>query len=314
MIEIKELNLFGNSGVLAYDTPFIDVSKFNYFSLFIVNNSNFSYLLQWSADGINTDYNDSTGTSAGNTLTKTKRVRAKYLRITYTAASTPTNWRAQLLFHDASEGLHNLQNSGATGAEIYKLDEREIRSIVSSDSSITVTQNTDDIDITTLSHTGATGPQGIQGIQGVTGPTGGGGGGGDYGFLYLDSNGWTGRLYNFTTSLTEVLPTSATYSTGALSNFTNPSNSRLQYTGSTTKYFNVFATIMLTTFRQFELAFSKNGTVETASSIYVNGPISITFKYIIQLAQNDYVNIWGRCDTAATRAITGMTLLVHSLT
>ena len=47
MTDVKELGLFGNSGVLAYDTPFIDVSRFASFGIMAFNNSDFQYNLNW---------------------------------------------------------------------------------------------------------------------------------------------------------------------------------------------------------------------------------------------------------------------------
>jgi hypothetical protein len=175
MTDIKELGYFGDSGVLVYNTAFLDVSKFTNFQIIAFNNSDYQYTLNWSSDGINTDVMQVENGTGGTAVTAAHVVKAKYLRITYTATSTPTNWRNQTLFRKAPEGLATLKNAGA-GAELYKLQERAVRSVKSSDATISVTQDSNEIDVTasfnsiTLSSaTGATGST-YSIVAGQTGP------------------------------------------------------------------------------------------------------------------------------------------------
>ena len=93
MTDIKELGYFGDSGVLVHNTAYIDVSKFTNFQIIAFNNSDYQYTLNWSSDGINTDVMQVENGTGGSALTASHVVKAKYLRITYTATSTQAERR-----------------------------------------------------------------------------------------------------------------------------------------------------------------------------------------------------------------------------
>lgn len=144
----------------AYTTPVQDVSSFRSLRGLYFSNAGTLITLNWSSDqGKNTDYQDTITQTAGVASSVSYAIKAKYLSITFTPALTPSNVRYQTLFFFEALGLVDLGNAG-TGAEIYKVAEHKIRSVKSSDSSITVAELLNEIDLTvpavTLTSAGGT--------------------------------------------------------------------------------------------------------------------------------------------------------------
>lgn len=161
MIEIRELEVQGNVGA-SYNTSMVDVSSFHFIRLTAFCNDAHTSRLYWSIDGINSDLYEAIAGGAGSGVTGVFSVKARYLYINYTTAAG-NNWRTQCLFGDASSGLAALENVGS-GAELYINSEHKVRTVTSSDGSITITQNALEIDVinatppvtTTLASAGGT--------------------------------------------------------------------------------------------------------------------------------------------------------------
>lgn len=132
----------------AYTTPVQDVSSFRSLRGLYFSNAGTLITLNWSSDqGKNTDYQDTITQTAGVASSVSYAIKAKYLSITFTPALTPSNVRYQTLFFLTSSSLTDLENAG-TGSKLYKPAEHKIRSVKSSNSSITVTELANEIDLT----------------------------------------------------------------------------------------------------------------------------------------------------------------------
>lgn len=194
MTEFKKLSYIGTvPGAGTYNTQYVDVSGFQHirFTIFCASSGIFSFY--WSMDGINADFSVAENFSLGLAETHSYPCVAKYVYINVTAVAG-SQLRFQTYLNANSPGIHNLENVGS-GAEILKRSESQIRSVTSSDASLTIQQTTDTIDLIVNGVTGATGPQGIQGDTGVTGPIGPTGVQGDTGVAGSATNtGATGEI------------------------------------------------------------------------------------------------------------------------
>lgn len=146
MTSIIELDLDGTLNAIK-NNNFYDVSQFAHIRSMLFCNNDATITIKWSGDrGINTDYTDVISLSAGVSQVSNIGVRAKYVSVSYSSVSYPAVFRCFHLFHSAPQGLAILDNTGA-GAEIYKPAVHKVRSIKSSDSSITVQELTNEIDL-----------------------------------------------------------------------------------------------------------------------------------------------------------------------
>lgn len=146
MTESKKLSFFGNVPASGdYFTPLVDLSSFQSIRSTLFCGSNATVNLRWSMDGINTDLTSVETVTAGNTITFSYSVLSKFVQIEVTGATPAAVLRFQTYLNMRSPS--SLTNLG-TGAEIYESSSNGVRSIESSDTSVTVTQNTDTIDLT----------------------------------------------------------------------------------------------------------------------------------------------------------------------
>lgn len=101
----------------------------------------------WSGDkGVNSDYTDSFVLVAGVTEVHNVPVRAKYLNIVYSAPVYSVTMRCYHLFYEAGQDLALLDNTGS-GAKILDKPVHKVRSVISSDASISVTELAQEIDL-----------------------------------------------------------------------------------------------------------------------------------------------------------------------
>ncbi|WP_299079128.1 hypothetical protein [uncultured Paraglaciecola sp.] len=147
------------------------------------------------------------------------------------------------------------------------------------------------------------------------GPLGSGGSEVDAGYVNMVNNGYSGRGNTFSGTLSEVIPVSATYYSDNTDNFTNTTNSRLQYTGTETKRFlaNVKCNIDDTTDNGYSFALAVNGTVvaESVSFAAENDIGNVIFP--LTLSTNDEVSIFAERDGFGSQ-LKNITSLQFSLT
>jgi hypothetical protein len=114
--------------------------------MLVFSNATYDFYLNWSSDsGINTDYQDSLS-SVINEQTLSIPVRSRWMSFSFNPSVPPQLLRLNISLNQCSPGLFALNNVGS-GAEIYKKPTHAVRSIISSDSSITVSELTNEIDL-----------------------------------------------------------------------------------------------------------------------------------------------------------------------
>lgn len=133
------------SGVV--NLQFADVKRFTHVRSYLFCNGNSDIEFRWSSDGVNVDIVDTVTILAGVGESVSSPIKAKYLAITLDPAVPPSSYRTQHLFYDAPLSLSSLGNTG-TGAELYKKSEHLIRTVKSSDASVTITEDPSEVDIT----------------------------------------------------------------------------------------------------------------------------------------------------------------------
>lgn len=145
------VNFSGKSlAVDSFDTGFIDVSAYAYFRIsHTCADQTHQYIVYWSTTGkvINETITGAVkpaGTSLG---TDVLTVQARFARFVLVLGGFPSdNAQLQAFFFD-SLGAGSLKNLGV-GAKIYSLSASGVRSVTSSDASLTVTESATEIDVT----------------------------------------------------------------------------------------------------------------------------------------------------------------------
>lgn len=162
MTSIRNLDCLQSVSVANFDTQFCDVSTFNHLRSLLFGSSNLTVLYNWSPDGLNVDYIDTYNTTAGVSQSISLPVRARYLYIRISPAVTPSTVRVQSFFFEDSTSLANLVNLG-TGAQLYNVAQQGVKSVRSSDATVTISGSSTEIDLkvvppstTTLTSTGGT--------------------------------------------------------------------------------------------------------------------------------------------------------------
>jgi hypothetical protein len=130
-------------------TAFADVTPNADVTVMAFCNNAATLTLRWSMDGLNADFTEATTIAAGTAVSVFKPVRSKFVALTIAAGSGDTI-RYQTIFHAAPPGVSALTNLGS-GAELFVPASSGIRSLQSSDASITVTQNAADVDLVAAS-------------------------------------------------------------------------------------------------------------------------------------------------------------------
>ncbi len=151
MSYLKELSFSDIVPDVSKIFPTIDCQSFGSFHLMAFSNSNYVITLNWSMDqGVNTDKNQvSDIITAGDTYELSGKIRARYLTVVYidsTAVGGKT-LRLQMSLNCNGPALSLLENVG-DGSKIYSPEDLAIRTITSSDGSISITENVNTIDIT----------------------------------------------------------------------------------------------------------------------------------------------------------------------
>lgn len=174
----------------------------------------------------------------------------------------------------------------------------------------------------------STGPTGL----GATGPTGQVGPTGSLiSIAEVNAFGTTGNSYSIPTVRTVprpiyVAPTGTNFTlTSNNSSFGSPqwstSGSQFTYIGSSTRYFNIFATISLsasTNNRTWYFVFYKNGAVVGGSSYAVTivggaQQLVLSMSKLILMAQNNYIEVYAT-DTATTGANSNLVIFAVTYT
>jgi hypothetical protein len=143
------VNFNGNSpATMSFDTGFIDVSAYAYFRIsHTCSDQNHKYIVYWSTTGI-TAHETITGAvkGAGSFGTDILTVQARFGRFVLDLGAPSADAQLQCFFFDEL-GAGSLKNLGA-GAKIYSLSASGVRSVTSSDASLTVTESATEIDVT----------------------------------------------------------------------------------------------------------------------------------------------------------------------
>lgn len=135
-----------------------------------------------------------------------------------------------------------------------------------------------------------------------------------YGFVQMVDNTGTGRDFAFTQVFQELLPVSATYYSSLSAEFTNPLNSRLQYTGATTRDFKVSAFYSAVNTDGYAIAIAKNAVVDANTENYLINCQFASLDTVMSLAQNDVVSIYAlRIPGSTTKTVGSVRLSVVAL-
>lgn len=150
------------SGTVASITKtfnWLDCQGFSHLRVMAFSNADYVIDIDWSTDaGINSDHQDSSTVQAGGTTwlasygIKSRWVRLKYSDDTGIGGKV---LRIQGSLNSNAPSLSALVNVGA-GSELYKVNDHSIRSLLSSDASVSIVQNANDIDLTTVSGSAVT--------------------------------------------------------------------------------------------------------------------------------------------------------------
>jgi hypothetical protein len=312
MTSIVELDLDGSINALK-NNNFYDVSQFAHVKSILFCNNDATITIKWSGDkGVNTDYSDVFSLTAGVSQVSNIGARARYVSISYSSVSYPAVFRCFHLFHSAPQGIAILDNTGA-GAEIYKPAVHKVRSVKSSDGSITVQELANEIDLKTTGATGATGLAGRTGATGWTGATGLRGPTGatvaisrDIAMGKVSFNTYNGYTTSLTGATGKIAPT--TTLTSAIDMMSNPyfgnsgaNNGTLQYKGATTFYSHICCSLSVSAtgssndLWRFQL--HKNGNLITGTQYWYTTKATtdnfiIALDDIIQLSTDDYLELF----------------------
>jgi hypothetical protein len=137
------------------DLDFIDCLGFTSANVMALSNADYEIRIQWSMDqGVNVDLQEFDGVQlAGSTFVRELPIKARWLKFKYTDPTLVGGklLRMQVSLNTKSSGASTssaltLVNLGA-GAELYDAGQTGIRSITSSDASVTVTQLVDEVNL-----------------------------------------------------------------------------------------------------------------------------------------------------------------------
>lgn len=152
---------FNGNITTNYYTACADCQGYAHIYAIVYSNDAYTFSIDWSVDsGINTDYQDTVVGIAGDTKTISVPIRARWAKLTFLPTGSQIV-RFSAYLNPTAPGLHALENIGS-GAEIYKKSVNGVRSVVSSDATITITEGSTEIDLTasgtnvTLSSAGGT--------------------------------------------------------------------------------------------------------------------------------------------------------------
>lgn len=110
----------------------------------------------------------------------------------------------------------------------------------------------------------------------------------------LPDGAWAGYTFSITSAYTEITPSGATYSSSLGTSITNPSSTRLTYTGATTRNFMVTGTYGYPNSDDLGIAIGKNGVEISGSRMEHKASRLLYTSCIVSLATNDYVSVFGR--------------------
>ncbi len=147
MTSIPQLD-FAATILSAEETYAYDVSKFQHFNFSFIANQTCTINFKWYIKRADTPDILDTHTYSLDTygIFLNSQIKAKYLSIEVDSLSYPCTVKFSSLFHEAPLGLAILENTGA-GAKIYKKSEHQVRSVISSDSTIFISELIDAIDL-----------------------------------------------------------------------------------------------------------------------------------------------------------------------
>lgn len=131
-----------------------------------------------------------------------------------------------------------------------------------------------------------------------------------YGCISMNTGGWTGISFAFTTAYQELAGLATAYTLVSPSkDFAMTTDGRLKYTGTTTKTFNVDAQFTTTSSANFAIQLYKNGVALSGSESYQAGSFrTLLSRFPIDLSVNDYLSIYGKISSSASASILNITL------
>lgn len=119
----------------------------------------------------------------------------------------------------------------------------------------------------------------------------------EIGFVKMVNNAWTGRVFGFSPSYSEMAPTLATYFSNTTANFTNTTDGRLQYTG-TPKEFVIEAAFETETLFNYASAIYINGIINADSETYAINDAGVDLTHTMTLNTNDIVSLYVKMDSS----------------
>jgi hypothetical protein len=318
MPEIKDVYFNDpNYNNISYVSEWINVSNAKSLSCSVFCSQNCDIVIDYAFDG---DYEivHSLNNSllSGNDITINVNVSYRYFRLSVlNIASNPCDLKCQAFFNNSPQGFQNI----GSGSNIYNEASGNLRSIISSDNSITIQQLADEINLQSngsnisLASAGGTslvsdgvGPAlGIKGLSAGSGIiltnnannieiTNGVSYNTAYGEISMNTNITTPYVLNLTNTPTLLAPGSVA---GNMFVFQRLSDGVLRYTDIVDRYIFVefdmdINPTDLTYYFTFELR--KNGTVilDTRNTYLLNSYEHISLQALVNLTQNDTISIY----------------------
>ncbi len=123
---------------------------------------------------------------------------------------------------------------------------------------------------------------------------------GSFGYIWVNTNNWTGTSFSFTSSYQELAGMSTAYTLSSPSaDFSMSADGRLQYTGINTKLFTVDAGFYPGTSFNYALQLRVNGSAVTGSDVYASaGRRPFICRFPVSLATNDYLSLFARSNVS----------------
>lgn len=131
-----------------------------------------------------------------------------------------------------------------------------------------------------------------------------------YGYIWMNTANWTGVTFSMTTSYQELTALSTSFSLApAAKDFVMTTDGRLKYTGIPTKTFAVDATLAVASSTFIKIY--KNGSPLNDTENYTLTYCRVTY-YLVDLATNDYISLWVKGSTSASRSLFHISLSATS--
>jgi len=123
---------------------------------------------------------------------------------------------------------------------------------------------------------------------------------GSFGYIWVNTNNWTGTTFSFTNAYQEMSGMSTAYTLISPSqDFAMTTDGRLKYTGISTKLFTVDAGFYPGTSFNYALQLRVNGSAVTGSDVYASaGRRPFIARFPVSLATNDYLSMFTKSNVS----------------